>query len=259
MSRTVTSTFASENRRRSSEGSPAGGSVILGPGLLVTSTRDQASRSTISARPWKTASSLVFPEASPFVFVRKRGGHRRGRGWKTAWAGTNTSSSATMSQASTQGSLPSGSAPRGRFRDRGSTAPPFAAISGYVPRLISWWCISAEYRSIPSITADTRASAGVAPFPLYTETAPSCAVGRMDEKTGIPTRSRFVMSATRVMPASGIFSETLARVSSGETARWVSSRYAFLQGEREILTPGHPPPSCSRPSGSPFSRGGPRP
>jgi hypothetical protein len=48
-------------------------------------------------------------------------------------------------------------------------------------------------------------SSTVAPLPLYTVIAPSSAVGRMQEKTGMPIRSRLVISATRVMPAAGTF------------------------------------------------------
>ncbi len=47
MSLRWTSTFASANFLRISAGRPGGGSTILGPRLFATSTRDQASRSTI--------------------------------------------------------------------------------------------------------------------------------------------------------------------------------------------------------------------
>ena len=74
----------------------------------------------------------------------------------------------------------------------------------------------------PAMMADIRDSSTVAPFPLYTVIAPDSAVGRIQEKTGIPIRSRFVISATRVIPAAGTLGSILARVSSRGTARWVS-------------------------------------
>ena len=54
-------------------------------------------------------------------------------------------------------------------------------------------------------------------------------MGRMDEKTGMPIRSRLVMSATLVIPAAGILASARSSVSSGGKARWVSSLYFFKQ------------------------------
>ena len=86
---------------------------------------------------------------------------------------------------------------------------------------------SPEYLSIPSIMAETLASVAVAPFPLYTDIAPFSAIGLIDENTGIPTRSRLVMSATLVMPAAGILESMRDSVSSGARALCVSSLYLF--------------------------------
>jgi len=58
----------------------------------------------------------------------------------------------------------------------------------------------------------------------------------MLEKTGMPNLSRFVISATRVIPAAGSAFSTRARVSSGDTVLWVSLTYDFLQGLRIIGT-----------------------
>ena len=56
--------------------------------------------------------------------------------------------------------------------------------------------------------AETLAAIGVAPFPLYTVIAPSAATGLIQEKTGMPIRSRPVISATRVIPAGAVSSWT---------------------------------------------------
>jgi hypothetical protein len=51
----------------------------------------------------------------------------------------------------------------------------------------------------------------------------------MEENTGMPMRSRSVMSATLVIPAAGSLASAARKVSSGGTARWVSSLYFFKQ------------------------------
>ena len=94
-------------------------------------------------------------------------------------------------------------------------SPDISSIEETIIFSLSDSCISAEYLSKPSIIADASACFFSAPLPAYTLTAPSCALGLIAEKTGIPTLSRSVMSVILVIPAVFNFSSLFFSVSSG--------------------------------------------
>ena len=78
--------------------------------------------------------------------------------------------------------------------------------------------------------AETRAATGVAPFPLCTNSFPFIP-GRVQVKTGMPSRSTSVMSFTWVTPVRGTRGSTRSSVASGETVRCVSTEYPLTQDD----------------------------
>ena len=137
ISRRVTSTCASRNFFCISASMGSSIPVTAGPVSRQASTSDHASLSITSERAWKIASSCVFPEARPFVEVRKISRKFRGSGWKTACAGTSTRSSFAISQPSTQGSTCPVSVSAGRMRSLGLTSrlAPVEHLEGVQPDL----------------------------------------------------------------------------------------------------------------------------